>query len=294
MAKGLLAEGASSARRAARAQSLAARLPALVLAAQRLAASASPGRHGRRRPGAGEQFWQYRDARDGDSPRAVDWRRSARGERLYIREREWESVETLVLDIDDGAGMDFAGNSKDAKDGGGVETKRERALLLGLALAALALDGGERVAAYARTPAFSGPGALDRLATGLLLPRQATPCAGRLALIGDFLEPPETIAAGLAARAASTRGGVLVQVLDPAECDFPWRGRVLFEGMAAEAPEDVASAEEIASLYRDRLGAQRLAVAAAAEAARLVPLFHRTDAPPATMLAAMRVALEPA
>ncbi|MHB1303986.1 MAG: DUF58 domain-containing protein [Acidiphilium sp.] len=283
-----MAEASSSARRTARAQSLAARLPALVLAAQRLAASASPGRHGRRRPGAGEQFWQYRDARDGDSPRAVDWRRSARGERLYIREREWESVETLVLDVDDGAGMAFTSDARN------VETKRERALLLGLALAALALDGGEQVAAYARTPAFSGPGALDRLAIGLLLPRQATPCAGRLALIGDFLEPPETIAAGLAARAASTRGGVLVQVLDPAECDFPWRGRVLFEGMAAEAPEDVARAEEIASLYRDRLGAQRLAVVAAAEAARFVPLFHRTDAPPATVLAAMRVALEPA
>lgn len=272
-------------RNVAAAEALAARLPALVLAARRLAASAAPGRHGRRRAGAGEQFWQYRDVRDGDGPRSIDWRRSARGERLYVREREWESVETLVIDIADHPGMAFSGSA-------GRESKHDRAMVLGLAIAALALDGGERVALFGRTGAFAGPGALVRLAAGLTLPMGATPVGGRLALIGDFLEPPGAIAADLARRDAAGRGGVLLQVLDPDECAFPYRGRVLFEPAGAGEPEDVARAEDVAATFRARLAAQRAAVVAAAEAARLVAVFHRTDAVPGPALAALRAALD--
>ena len=270
----------------AAAESLAARLPPLLLAAERLVASTAPGRHGRRRAGAGEQFWQYRDVRDDDSPRAIDWRRSARGDRLYVREREWESVETLVLDIAGHPGMHW-GSARDR------ETKFERAVLLGLAIAALAFEGGERVALFRRMAPVAGPGALARLAAGLALPATVTPASGRLALFGDFLDDPDVIAADLASRGAARRGGVLVQVLDPAECDFPYRGRVLFEGAAGEKPEDIARAEDVASAYRTRLAAQREAVVAVAEAARLIPLFHRTDAPPGPALAAIRAALEP-
>lgn len=281
-----MAETPVSGSQVAAAGKLAARLPALVLAARHLAASTAPGRHGRRRSGAGEQFWQYRDVRETDSPRSIDWRRSARGERLYVREREWESVETLVLDIADDPGMDFP-KTRDR------ESKFDRALLLGLALAALALDGGERVAAWRRTPPLGGPGALERLAAGLMLPRVLAPCGGRFALIGDFLDPPDDIAANLAGMGAAQRGGVLLQVLDPAECDFPFRGRVLFESPAGEPPEDIARAEDIAAAYRDRLASQRAAVVELAEAAHLVPLFHRTDAAPGPALAALRAALEP-
>ncbi|MEE3502423.1 DUF58 domain-containing protein [Acidiphilium acidophilum] len=277
---------AATRKRVAAAEALAARLPGLLLAAQRLAAGAASGRHGRRRAGSGEQFWQYRDLRDGDAPRSIDWRRSARGERLYIREREWEAVETLVIDVDDRPGMEFASKP-------GRETKRDRALILALALAALALDGGERIALFGRTPSLAGPGALDRLAAGFLLPPTASPCTGRLAVIGDWLDPPEDIRADLAARGAATRGGVLVQVLDGAECDFPFHGRVLFEQPGGAAREDVARAEAVAAAYCDRIAAQRAMVAAAAEAVGLVPLFHRTDAPPGPALAAIRAALDP-
>lgn len=224
--------------------------------------------------------------RDGDSLRAIDWRRSARGDRLYVREREWESVETLVLDIEDHPGMRW-GSAR------GRETKWERAVLLGLAVAALAFEGGERVALFGRMQPVGGPGALARLAAGLALPTTAKPVAGRLALFGDFLDEPGLIAADLASRGATERGGVLVQVLDPAECDFPYRGRVLFDGAASEKPEDIARAEDIANAYHARLTAQRDAVVAAAEAARLIPIFHRTDAPPGPALAAIRAALEP-
>ena len=70
---------------------LAGELPGVLLDAKRLAASA-PGFHGRRRAGQGEAFWQYRDHRAEDGARLVDWRRSARGDRFFVREREREAA----------------------------------------------------------------------------------------------------------------------------------------------------------------------------------------------------------
>ena len=46
---------------------LAGTLPALMVAADRVAATVIQGVHGRRRVGQGDAFWQYRPYRDGDS-----------------------------------------------------------------------------------------------------------------------------------------------------------------------------------------------------------------------------------
>jgi uncharacterized protein (DUF58 family) len=274
----------------AAAEALAAQLPALALAAERLARSLAPGRHGRRRAGTGEQFWQYRDVRQGDPRSAVDWRRSARGDRLYLREREWQIVATLALDIADDASMRWRSSPA-------VPEKWQHAALLGLATAQLALAGGERVTLLDRGRPVAGRGALDRLAANLALPAAAPrPARGRIALFGDFLDPPETIADRLRPLTAAARGGVLVQILDPAECDFPFHGRVLFEDVGASQAaqaEDIAKAESVAPAYRARIAAQREQVARIAREAGLIPIVHRTDAPAAPCLVAIRAALEP-
>jgi uncharacterized protein (DUF58 family) len=267
------------------AQSLAAGLPPLLLAAETLAASMAPGRHGRRRAGIGEQFWQFRDYQSGDEPRRIDWRRSGRGSRFYVREREWEAIETLNIDIGRDPGMSW-------RSGQELPRKQDRAILLALALAVLALRGGEQVALAKRSRPYQGEGAAARLALSLDQPPNLPVSGGRLALFGDFLDPPEVVAAGLNRLDAAARGGVLVQILDPAECDFPYGGRVLFTGPGTEAPEDVPRAERVREAYQARLAAQKAAIAQLAEASHLVPVFHRTDAPPAPALAAVRAALD--
>ena len=70
-------------------QTLAASMPRLVLEARRIAATIIHGLHGRRRAGSGENFWQYRRFVWGEPAARVDWRRSARDDFLYVREREW-------------------------------------------------------------------------------------------------------------------------------------------------------------------------------------------------------------
>src|SRR5258708_13944527 len=76
---------------------LAGTLPALMVAADRVAATVIQGVHGRRRVGQGDAFWQYRPYRDGDSASQIDWRQSARSRHLFVRETEWEAAPSVWL-----------------------------------------------------------------------------------------------------------------------------------------------------------------------------------------------------
>src|SRR4051812_34667880 len=117
---------------------LAQRMPHLVLEARRVAASLTHGIHGRRRAGPGESFWQFRPFVAGEAAQRIDWRRSARDDRLYVREREWEAAHTVWLWMDRSASMGFVSDLAQA-------SKIERALVLGLALADAFVEAGERV-----------------------------------------------------------------------------------------------------------------------------------------------------
>lgn len=121
-----------------KAETQAARLPALLARAEQLAGAVLLGEHGRRRSGMGDDFWQYRPAQIGDSRRLIDHRRSAMGDVQFVREREWQIAQSVMLWVDQGAAMRFASTDD-------LPTKAERARVLGLATAILLIRGGERV-----------------------------------------------------------------------------------------------------------------------------------------------------
>src|ERR1700761_8551982 len=125
------------------AEALGARLPPLLVAAERVAATVAQGVHGRRRVGQGDSFWQFRRFVAGDPIARIDWRQSAKSGRpvpegWFIRETEWEAAQTVCLWRDVSPSMRWHSR------GMAIE-KRERADLLLLALASLLLRGGERV-----------------------------------------------------------------------------------------------------------------------------------------------------
>ena len=107
---------------------LAARVPRLILEARRVATTLLHGLHGRRRAGPGENFWQYRRFVYGEPSSAVDWRRSARDDHLYVREREWEASHTIWLWADRSPSMDFNSHLTEW-------SKLDRALVVAFALA---------------------------------------------------------------------------------------------------------------------------------------------------------------
>src|SRR3982750_2722896 len=133
------ANEAEAARRATGAgRTLSVTMPRLILEARRVAATVIHGLHGRRRAGSGENFWQFRRFMSGEPSARVDWRRSARDDNLYVREREWEAAHTVWLWPDRSPSMVFASALV-------WETKLDRALVIAFAPAEVLVEGGERV-----------------------------------------------------------------------------------------------------------------------------------------------------
>ncbi len=274
------------------AQAAGAHLPPLVVEAERVAATVMQGVHGRRRAGVGDSFWQFRPYLPGDAAARVDWRQSAKSDRLYVRETEWEAAQTVVLWRDAGPRMDWRSHLAQV-------TKSDRANLLLLATAALLLRGGERVK-FARPGlrAMHGRGALPALANALsgeTAPPspEAVPRHGRVVLFGDFLAPLEETRAMLATLAARSARGQMLQVMDPAEETLPYAGRRRFEGLAGEAPMLLPRVEAVRELYAEKLAAHRAALAQMAREFGWRFATHRTDQPAAAALMALWQGLAP-
>ncbi|HRX75757.1 MAG TPA: DUF58 domain-containing protein, partial [Hyphomonas sp.] len=88
----------------AEAEALARQLPGLNFKAE-ASEAAHIGSAGRRRAGTGEHFWQYRRYAQEDAADRVDWRRSAKGHDLYVRETELETARTVLFWCDDNPGF---------------------------------------------------------------------------------------------------------------------------------------------------------------------------------------------
>jgi uncharacterized protein (DUF58 family) len=211
-------------------RTLAASLPRLVLEARRIAANVIHGLHGRRRAGAGENFWQYRRFVSGEPAARVDWRRSARDDHLYVREQEWEASHTVWIWPDRSPSMAFA--SREARD-----SKLERGLIVAFALADLLVAGGERVGIPGLMSPTASNNVIDKMAQAMLhddatrlsLPPSFVPSAlAEIVVLSDFWSPMPDIRNMLAGLSSSGAHGTLIQIVDPAEETFPYSGRVEF------------------------------------------------------------------
>jgi uncharacterized protein (DUF58 family) len=277
------------------AEEAGAALPPLLVAAERVASTVAQGVHGRRRVGQGETFWQFRQYEPGDPATRIDWRESAKSQRLYVRETEWEAAQSVFLWRDGSPSMDYAS----LRD---LPTKRERADLLTLALAVLLVRGGERITLLGSgLPLSYGRAVLERLTlvmarggTSASLPDfEPLPRHAHIVLLGDLLSPLAEVQARVAQFAASGLRGHLLQVMDPAEETLPFAGRVRFEGMEREEPLLISRVETVRDAYVDRLARHREGLAEIARRAGWTFGVHRTDRPPHTALLALYAVLAP-
>mgnify|MGYP001384855136 CR=1 FL=1 len=279
------------------AEALAAGLPPLLVAAERVAATVSQGVHGRRRVGQGETFWQFRRYQSGDSAQAIDWRQSAKSQPLYVRETEWEAAQSVWLWRDASPSMVYR-SSQAPLD------KVFRAEILLLALASLLVRGGERVALLGsgRLPG-SGRAQLNRMAAMIekgdggnqsLPAPEPLPRYGRAVLFGDFLSPLDEIASAIDGLSAQGIRGHLVRILDPAEETLPFSGRIRFAGLEGEGDVLIPRVEAARRDYRAAFAAHHRGLAALARSAGWTFAAHRTDRPPEAVLLSLFAALSQA
>ncbi|MEH6831618.1 DUF58 domain-containing protein [Sulfitobacter sp.] len=238
----------------------AAAFPALLARAEHLAGAVLLGAHGRRRAGAGDDFWQYRPAQFGDSRRAIDYRRSAMGDTEFVREREWQIAQSVMLWVDQGASMRFASSEA-------IPQKIERARVLALAVAIMLNRGGERVGLTGtELPPRAGRPQILSLAQ-LLCRDDITEYAppehramiphARAVFISDFMGDIDGVRTALTKAADRGVRGVLCHVLDPSEEEFPFTGRTIFQSMGGTMSHETLKANDLRDRYLARLAERK-------------------------------------
>ncbi|PKA41228.1 DUF58 domain-containing protein [Rhizobium sullae] len=246
----------------ARARQRASLVPDCLVEAKRIANNVIAGWHGRRKRGIGENFWQFRPYTEGESLSRIDWRRSARDDHTYVREREWEAAHTIWLWADMSPSMMY-------KSTFGSVSKEGRALVIMLALAEILARSGERIGCPGVMEPVAARNAAERLATALMhapLPGGLPEIAmirgwSDLVLIGDFLDDAPAIMARITPLARRGLRGHMVEIADPAEELFPYTGRTEFTDPETGSKLVSGRAENIREAYgraylarRDDLG----------------------------------------
>ncbi|MGN6146741.1 MAG: DUF58 domain-containing protein [Mesorhizobium sp.] len=246
----------------ARGRQRAAYVPDLLVEARRIVNTVISGWHGRRKQGIGENFWQFRPYSEGESVNRIDWRRSARDDHTYVRDREWEAAHTVWLWADPSPSMLY-------KSAGASVSKESRALVLALALAELLSRSGERIAWPGLTDPFTSRNGAERIAAHLMhaaaLPARPDLSAIRrfsdVVLVSDFLDPAEETVAWLDVLARHGARAHLIEIADPAEENFPYAGRTEFTDPETGEKLTAGRAERLADDYRALYRARRAELA---------------------------------
>jgi uncharacterized protein (DUF58 family) len=264
------------------ARTLADSYPALLAEAQRVASIVAAGVHGRRKAGQGETFWQYRPYDLTDAAHRIDWRRSARGDELFVRDNEWEAANTVYLWQDRAPGMDWRSKKS-------LPLKSESATVITLALSHLLMQGGERCAILGQDGRTrTGRKGLDRLFEDFMssagtLDSFNSDIKGhsKVVIASDFLGSLENWTKELATLAARPTQGILLHVIDPAEQAFPYKGRLQLKmpGLKDVKSLLVGRAENAQESYQNRFDQHIADIDKLAKRIGWQVVRHQTDKP---------------
>ena len=272
-----------------KARRLADAIPRLILDARRVASTVIHGLHGRRRAGPGENFWQYRRFVSGEPAQNVDWRRSARDDHLYVREREWEASHTVWIWPDRSPSMTFASILSN-------DSKLERALVVSFALAEVLVQGGERVGVPALMRPTASRNVIEKMAEAILhdpterasLPPSFAPSAlSEIVVLSDLWAPIEEVRGTIAQLSATGAHGHVVQIVDPAEESFPYAGRVEFIEPEGAGSITAGRAETWRNDYQEIVARHRAAIRTETDLRGWSFTIHRTDRPASELLLAL-------
>ena len=110
-----------------KAEKLTFQIPNLLIKANNIANTVWEGMHNRNKAGVGDSFWQFRKYEYGDPAHLIDWKKSAKSYDTFVKEKELNTLQDIVIWRDTSKSMNFSSNKQ-------IETKIYRANLLTLAL----------------------------------------------------------------------------------------------------------------------------------------------------------------
>ena len=237
-----------------KAEELSNKIPSLYVKADRIANTIWEGMHNRNKDGLGDNFWQFRKYEYGDPAHLIDWKKTAKSNETFIQEKELQTLQNFVIWRDTSKSMNFRSSES-------IDTKLYRANLFTLALTIILSKSGENIVLNGlKTELLKGGNAVN-FVSNQINEKVTDSCKSSpnvneiknnsdVILIGDFLnniiETEKTI------KELSNRGinGIIIQILDPAERFFPYKGRINFNGLEGEQKILIGKAESVRNDYK--------------------------------------------
>lgn len=281
-----------------------AELSGLELHARTIVEGYLTGLHRSPFQGFSVEFAEHREYTPGDDLRYIDWKVYGKSDRYYLKRFEEETNLVCHVLVDVSESMTYSSQPVDAASGR-VRHKLDYASRLAAALALLVLRQGDAVAAATfdsevrsvlkpsstplqlkqlcqileQTP--SGPRTALASVFQQLAERMTRP--GMVFIFSDFFDDPAALRLALKHFRRHRHDVTLIQVIDPAEEDFPFTEPTRFQGLEelGELPVDPRGMRDA---YRAEFSQFCRGLESAAHELRMQYLRVRTDVPPAVLL----------
>jgi uncharacterized protein (DUF58 family) len=270
-----------------------AKLRSLQLRAQRIVEGFVAGLHRSPYRGFSVEFAEHREYVPGDDLRYLDWKVFGRTDKFYLKQYEDETnlIAYVVLDISES--MLYRGPES-------ALSKLEYAQCLAAALAWLVLQQqdavglvtfDDRVRANV-TPSSSasclrrvvevmdGVDATAKTATGPIFHELAEQWRKRgvVIVLSDLFDDPASLMAGLKHFRHRQHDVIVLQVLDPAELEFPFTQPTLFRGLE-QSPDLVVDPQSLRRAYLQEIGSFLQSVQRGCREREMDYCLVRTDEP---------------
>ena len=229
----------------------AALLPKIIFDSEILSRNIIEGLHPSRFSGKGEDFWQFKEYRQGDNVSLIDWRKSAASSRVLVKQRENETAKTVYFYFDKTKSMLFKSKKK-------LQSKFEVAILLTLTLSRIFLKNRENVFHFkTKKNIVRCSNDLSSFTKSFLLEENHIeyPNKSLLAnnsicfIISDFFYDIKIVSNFLSSLRKNNISGFLVQVLDPLEINFNIGENLLLNDLETNAKLRVGESKKYKTFY---------------------------------------------
>ena len=230
-------------------------LPKIMFESSILSRNIIEGLHSSRISGKGEDFWQFKEYRQGDSLSSIDWRKSAALNKVLVKQKENETAKTIYFYFDKTKSMFF----KSKKN---LQNKHYIAILLQLTLSRLFLKNRENVFHFKTDKSMiKCSNDLSSFNESFLFEENSInyPSKSLMAnnsicfIISDFLYDIKIVKNFLRNLKQNNISGFLIQILDPLEIDFNIKENLILNDLETNAKLKVDESNKFKDFYNKKL-----------------------------------------
>ena len=230
-------------------------LPKVIFESAILSRNIIEGLHASRISGKGEDFWQFKEYRQGDSLSSIDWRKSAALNKVLVKQKENETAKTIYFYFDKTKSMFFKSKIN-------LQSKYQIAILFLLTLSRLFLKNREDVFHFKTNKSMiKCSNDLSSFTDSFLFeedninyPNKSLISSNSICfIISDFLYDIKIVNDFLKDLNQKNISGFLIQILDPLEMNFNINENLILNDLETNAKLRIDKSNKFKDFYDKKL-----------------------------------------